>query len=93
MGFFVNMGEAGHASPIVGIITGSVCTFLILLGFTLGIIAIFGIRHHGRKGILGRAIAGLCISGFLITFMIISIPMNKKMAERAKEIHRQQVEQ
>lgn len=93
IGIFVNMGQGGKMSPLVGIITGSVCTILILLGFIFGILALVGIRRHGKKGILGRAIAGLCINGFLIAFMIISIPMYKKMAERAKEMQTQKIEQ
>lgn len=93
IGILVNIGNAGHTSPLVGIITGSVCTILILLGFVFAIIALLGIRHHGKKGILGRAIAGLCINGILIAFIIISIPMYKKMAERAKEMQRQKMEQ
>ena len=93
MGIFVNVGLSGQSSPLVGIITGSLSILLIVLGFVFGIIALAGVPRYGKKGILGRGIAGVCINGILIVFMIISIPMYKKMAERAKEIQKQKMEQ
>ena len=89
---FVN-GGGSQLSPTVRIITGSVCILFFLLGFIFGIIALAGVRRYGKKGIFGRAIAGICINGILIAVMIISIPMMKKMAERAKEIQKQKMEQ
>lgn len=89
----VNAGMGNQASPLVKIITGSLCVLLIVLGFVFGIVALFGVRRHGKKGILGRAIAGIAINGVIIAFMIISIPMYMKAAERAKEMQRQKMEQ
>ena len=93
IGIVVNVGMGGQSSPLVGIITGSVGILLIVTGFILGIIALAGIPRHGKKGILGRGIAGVCINGIIIVLMIISIPMYKRMAERAKEIQQQKLEQ
>jgi hypothetical protein len=39
---------------------------LMLLGFALGLIALFGIRKHGIKGILMPAVIGLILNGLLI---------------------------
>jgi hypothetical protein len=94
IGMVVNVGlGGGQSSPLVGIITGSVSILLIILGFIFGIIALAGIPRYGKKGILGRGIAGVCINGILIAIMIISIPMYKRMAERAKAIQQQKLEQ
>jgi len=90
IGILVNVGMGAQRSPLAGIITGSISILLVVLGFIFGILALFGIRRYGKKGILGRAIAGVCINGIIIALMIFSIPMYKKMAERAKEIQRQQ---
>ena len=69
---------------IVNIITGSCGCLLILLGFVLGIVALFGIRRHGKKEILGYAIAGLCINGIIIIMMINLHFALKNMAHHAQ---------
>lgn len=71
--FAVNAGMANQLTPAAKIITGSVCTLLIVFGFALGVIALFGVRCHGSKGILGRAIAGVCINGILIAVIVTTI--------------------
>jgi hypothetical protein len=93
LGIVVNVGMGGQLPPLVGIIIGSLNIVLILLGFIFGIIALFGMRNYGKRRILGRSIAGICINGILIALMVISIPRYKKMAERAKEIQQQKSEQ
>jgi hypothetical protein len=93
IGIVVNVGLGGQSSPLVGIITGSLSILLIVSGFIFGIIALSGIPRYGKKGILGRGIAGVCINGIIIVLMIISIPRYKKMADRAKEIQKQKMEQ
>jgi hypothetical protein len=89
----VNVGMGGQTSPLMGMITGGLSILLIVLGFVFGIIALSGVRRHGRKGILGRAIAGIIINGFLIAVMILSIPAWRKAAARAKQAERQNIEQ
>jgi len=93
LGIVVNIGMGDQLPPLAHIIVGSLSIVLILLGFIFGIIALFGVRHYGKKRILGRSIAGICINGVLIALMVISIPMYKRMAERAKEIQQQKSEQ
>jgi hypothetical protein len=75
------------------VVLGGTSILLILAGFVLGIVALIGTRKHGRKGIFGKAVAGISINGILILFMLISIPAFKKMAEQAKEMRRQRMEQ
>jgi riboflavin transporter FmnP len=71
-------------------ILGCVSTFLILAGFVLGIVALCGMKKHGRKGILGKAVAGVCINGILVLGMVLAIPMFIKLANQAKAAQAQQ---
>lgn len=93
LGIVVNIGMGTQLSPLAHIIVGSLSIILILLGFIFGIIGLVGVRRHGKRGILGRSIAGICINGILIGLMIISIPMYKRMSDRAREIQRHKMEQ
>jgi hypothetical protein len=56
------------------IVLGGACTLLILLGFVFGIVALAGMKKHGKKGILGKAAAGVCINGVIVILMLIAIP-------------------
>jgi len=56
------------------IVLGCACTLLILLVFVFGIVALVGMRKHGMRGILGKAVAGVCINGVIILLMMIAIP-------------------
>lgn len=93
IGIIVNVGIGGQSTPLVGIITGSLSILLIVTGFILGIVALASVPRYGKKGIWGRGVAGVCINGILIALMVVSIPMYKKMGERAKEMQRQKMEQ
>lgn len=46
-------------------IGGGLCLLLIALGLAFAIIALMRIKQHGKKGILGHAIAGLIINGLI----------------------------
>jgi hypothetical protein len=48
------------------VILEMIALVLILVGFTSGILALFGIRKHGAKGILAPALAGIMINGLLL---------------------------
>ena len=75
------------------IVLGATSALLILAGFVLGIVALIGTKKHGKKGIFGRAIAGICINGVIILLMLIAIPSFIKAAQRAKETQQQRMEQ
>jgi len=55
---------------------------LILAGICLGIIALFGIRKHGKKGILAPALVGLIFNGLLLFIFITNF-----VAARAQHGH------
>lgn len=96
---FVSIGtnfvgqQAVQGNRIGMLVLGGTCTLLILAGFVFGIVGLVGAKKHGREGIFGRAIAGVCINGIIILFMLISIPGFIKAAERAKERQRMRMEQ
>jgi uncharacterized membrane protein YsdA (DUF1294 family) len=58
------------ARKIIPIVV-EVALLLIGVGLIFGIVALFGVFKHGRKGILVPAIVGIIISGLLILFCVI----------------------
>jgi putative Mn2+ efflux pump MntP len=91
---FVGLGLSILGQPVAHgaalFIIGCVSILLILAGFVLGIVALFGIKTHGKKGILVRALAGVCINGFLILMMLIAIP---RLVQQARAAQAQQTGQ
>lgn len=85
--------QAVQGNRIAMIILGGTSILLYLAGFVFGIVALVGTKRHGRKGIFGRAVAGICINGIVILLMLVSIPVFKKMAENAKAVRQQRMEQ
>src|SRR5690349_17641055 len=55
---------------------------LILLGLSLGFIALFGIRKHGMKGILAPAITGIIINGLLVFIFATNFFAARARAQR-----------
>ena len=45
----------------------------LLVGFALGVIALFGVRRHGTKGILIPAIVGLILDGVYLGAILVAI--------------------
>ena len=88
IGIFGQQAAQGNRAAVL--IIGCVSTLLILAGFVLGVVALFGTRGYGKKGILGRAIAGVCINGFLILMMLLAIPRFMRMAQQARAAEAQQ---
>jgi tetratricopeptide (TPR) repeat protein len=84
-------GGFGSLSSLAKLIGGLFCILLILLGFVFGILALC-LPRNGATGILWRAIAGLCVNAILIGLMLISIPVQMKMAERNQEIRERQMQ-
>jgi hypothetical protein len=85
--------QAVQGNRVGLIILGCIGTLFVFAGFVLGIMALIGTRKHGTRGILGRAIAGICINGIIICLMLIAIPGFKRAAELAKEQQQQGMEQ
>jgi hypothetical protein len=73
-----------QGSPLQFIILRAV-PLLLLLGFALGLIALFGIRKHGIKGILMPAVIGLILNGVLIAALLV--PATLAALRKAHELH------
>lgn len=87
-------GALGRDLPRAASIVGSFCSILFIAsGLVFSIVALCGVPRHGKRGILIPAVAGVCINGLLVAFMIISIPIQKKIAERAREMRSEQAQQ
>lgn len=57
-------------NPTFNLLMLMVMVFFLIAGFVFGIVALFGIRKHGRKGILKPAIAGIIVNVSLISLFI-----------------------
>jgi hypothetical protein len=96
---FVSIGinicgnQAVQGNRVGMFVLGGTCTLLILLGFVFGIVALIGMRKHGTKGILGKALAGVCLNGIILLFALIAIPAFIQTARHTKEMQQQKMEQ
>jgi len=61
------------------VIIEMISLLLFLVSLVFGIIALFGIRAHGKSGILAPAIAGIIINGLLVVIFVTNF-----MAARAR---------
>jgi hypothetical protein len=62
-----------------GIVVEFIALALMLVGFSLGVIGLFGIRKYGTKHVLAPALVGIIINGVLLFIFITNF-----MAARAK---------
>lgn len=75
-------GSLKKATPEFGVFLGWVL-FLVYLGcFGLAIYALFMIRKHGRKGILGFAVGGLVLNLLIIASFIYGMVVFPKLFEK-----------
>ncbi|HET6250861.1 MAG TPA: hypothetical protein VFE47_24435 [Tepidisphaeraceae bacterium] len=61
--------NAGKMEQMTSIVMGGFNALLILTGLAMGIIALFGMRRHGRDRVLVPAIIGICINGIMVLAM------------------------
>jgi len=73
-----------QSSKLSAFAISSVCSVLIIIGFIFGIIALLGMKKHGKKGILWRSIIGLSVNSFLIISAILLFNSMAKMKEKMK---------
>ena len=73
--------RALSGSPVGMLVLGAVCSLVIAGGFVLGVFAFFA-PTGGKTGITGKAVAGICINGLLLSFAILSIFTRQKAAAR-----------
>jgi hypothetical protein len=57
---------------------------LIVVGLALGVVALFGIRKHGTKGILASAIVGITFNGLLLFLFVIGFLAGREMARQQR---------
>src|SRR6266481_662331 len=69
----------------VALIVGIVSSILILIGLVCGIVALFGIRRHGKKGILTKALWGI-----IIPLLLSGLAIPNFMAARSQAIKNKQ---
>ena len=81
----INCAGINNKDVTMTIVIGVVNLILILAGFFLGIAALISIRRYGSKGILGRAIGGVCLNGlFLLAGLIALMPILERNRLAAK---------
>ena len=65
-------------SPFEIRLLATVCSLIVVVGFIFGVVALFAPKRE--KTGKGKAIAGICINGLLIAFIILSISRQKDAA-------------
>src|SRR2546429_6780538 len=59
-----------------------IALFLMVIGLALGVIALFGIRKHGTKGILAPAIVGIILNGLLLFIFVTNFLLARAGAQQ-----------
>ncbi|GEM_PF-7049583 len=87
--FVINVIHASNTSTpttrIESLITALFLLIIIVSGVLFGVISLFGIRQHGKAGILWKAITGILIVAFLFLAAIPSFLHARKMAQARQE--------
>jgi hypothetical protein len=61
-----------------------VSLLLIVVGFVFGVVALFGIRTHGKSGILAPAIVGIVINGLLAFIFVTNFSAARARAQQQR---------
>lgn len=62
-----------------------IALLLMIAGIVLGIVALFGLRRHGPKDILGPALAGILMNGALIFIFVTNFTAARSKALRERQ--------
>src|SRR5438876_9287575 len=62
-----------------------VALFIMVAGLILGVIALFGIRKYGTKGILAPAVVGIAINGLLLFIFLTNFIAARAKAQREEK--------
>ncbi|CAN5565424.1 hypothetical protein BH09VER1_BH09VER1_48250 [soil metagenome] len=73
----------------MGLIGGVVSMMLMVAGLLAGIVALFGISEHGKKGILGRAVTGIILATVMLSGAVITIFTVRETRDRLREAQRE----
>ena len=83
--------HAARGDRVATMVVTCTVLLLILTGFVLGIVALVQTRKYGTRGILGKAVAGVCINGLLIGLILVALPAAINAARNAKELQRERL--
>jgi len=84
IGFGIVTAGGRDKDPTMALIIGGANLLIIVLGFAFAIVALVGIRRHGREGIVAPALIGLVLNGLLIaSFFATMSAANRLAAARA----------
>jgi hypothetical protein len=78
---------------IAMLLLGLTSVLLIFSGLAMGLYGLASIRKHGRQGILGRAVLGTCICGFLAYVIVTNFRTDMQAAARVAQQREQQLKQ
>ena len=85
MGFFgnalANSNPDGPSSRTVSLVVGALALIIVLAGLILGVLALFGIKKHGARGILVPAIVGIVLSSGYLYLLISAILIVRRIVE------------
>src|SRR5687768_5866635 len=68
------------------VIIEMVSLLLMVVGLVFGIVALFGIRTHGKSGILAPAIVGIIINGLLAFIFVTNFLAARSRAQQRGDI-------
>ena len=66
------------------IILSSISLVLVIAGFVLGLVALAGMKRHGTKNILGRAVTGVVLNGLFLLAWVFALVFLSGLAGRMK---------
>jgi hypothetical protein len=78
-------GLNSQSEQTVAFTVGIAVSIIMLMGFICGIIALFGIRKHGTKGILGKSLCGI-----IVPLLLTGLAVPNFMAARSRAIQNKQ---
>ena len=68
---FAHLQSHGETRFTTIAVIGLLPLLLILAGLVLGVVALAQTKRHGRQGIFGKAVSGICINGLFLLSLVI----------------------
>ena len=83
--FVIGMVTKGLNSRSSAILLASIQGLMLIAGIALGIVALLGIKKHGKEGIIGKAISGIVLNLAVISLIVAGILKARERAHLRKE--------
>jgi hypothetical protein len=74
--------EAVHTARIGKVVIGLIAVAIVLVGVVLGVLALFGVRKHGARGILAPSLIGLLLSSGYLYLLVSTILLVQQIAQQ-----------